>query len=104
MKKINYVEKYIRAQKIIAYHLIQANCNCCANSLHPIQIGVLGDDGVPVPIFGTTKFACLQALVGKKLDHDTISGLVKNGWLPLDGNWEQPHMAAPYDHASIVKK
>jgi hypothetical protein len=103
MKKINYVKNYIEKEGIIAYYLVQyTNCTCCAYSAQPIQLGVLVD-GIPVPIFGTTKYYCLQTLVGKKLDHDNINGLMKNGLLPFAGDWEQPHMAAPYDHNGITR-
>lgn len=103
--KINYVRNYIKRENIIAYRLVQSNCNCCAEAEfeHPMLLGVLGSNGVPVPIFGTGKFTCLQELVGKLLDHDTINDLVKNGITPFGGNWEQPHGAAPYDHVGITR-
>src|SRR5574343_224183 len=102
--KINYVKNYIALHGIVAYYLVQyTGCNCCAYSAQPIQLGVLDSNGVPVPIFGTTKYNCLQGLVGKKLDHDTVNGLVKNGVIPFGGDWEQPHGAAPYDHAGVTR-
>ena len=104
MKKINYVRKEVEKESIVAYCLVQyRSCNCCACSAIPLQLGVLNGTGTPVPIYGTTKYNCLQILVGKKLDHDCINGLVKNGLIPFAGDWEQPHMAAPYDHAGITR-
>lgn len=104
MKKLDYVRNYIIKEGIVAYYIVQyTNCNCCAYSAQPIQLGILDLNSVPVPIFGTTKFKCLQELVGKRLDHDTINGLVKNGQIEWVGDWEQPHGAAPYDHAGITR-
>ncbi len=104
MKKINYIKNYINKCKIVAYYLVQyTNCNCCAYSARPITLGILDSNGTPLPIFGTTPFNCLQELVGRKLDHDTINGLVKNGMLPFAGDWEQLHGAAPYDHTGITR-
>ena len=102
--KINYVRNYIAREGIVAYYIVQyTNCSCCAYSAQVIQLGTLDNNGVPVSIFGTGKFKCLQELVGKRLDHDTINGLVKNGVVPFGGDWEQPHGAAPYDHNGITR-